>query len=87
MKTVVACLRVLKNCFCPVFVFGALVVFDVISSWTHTFDVTHFWVDSLKSGEAVSVASRFEFKVGEIGRKQIVRVTWPMIAVWLTLLL
>ena len=64
-----------------------LVLFDVISGWTHTFDMSHFWVDSLKSGEAVGVASRFEFKVGEIGRKQIVMVIWPMTSVWLTLLL
>ena len=79
---------VLKNCLCPIFVLGAVFAFDVISSQTHTFDVTHFWINSLKSSEAVlGVASRFEFKVCEIGRKQMIRVIWPMIAVWLTLLL
>ena len=76
-----------KNHFCPIFVLGTVFAFDVISSQTHTFDVTRFWIDSLKSGEAVRVASRFEFKVGGIGRKQIIRVIWPMIAIWLTLLL
>ena len=49
--------------------------------------MTHFWIDSLKSGELVGVAWRFEFKFDKIGRKQIVRVIWLMIAVWLTLLL
>ena len=87
LKTVVACLWVLKNYLCPGFVLGVVFAFDVISSKIYSFDVTHFWIDSLKSGAVVRVASRFEFEVGEIGRKQIVRVIWPMTAVWLTLLL
>ena len=62
-------------------------LFSMSSAARHTFDVAHFWIDSLKSGEVVGVASRFEFKVGEIGRKQIVTVVWSMTAVWLTLLL
>ena len=75
--------ELLLSSFCP----WSTCCFQRYQQLIYTFDVTHFWVDSLKSGEIVGVASRFEFKISEIGRKQIVTVVWPMTAVWLTLLL
>ena len=82
LKTLVASSQMLKNCFCPVFWFGG------IGGETHTFEVTHLWIDVFKADDfLVRLASRLEFEVCKIGRKQMIRMVCPLIAVQLTLLL
>ena len=52
------------------------------------FEMTHFWVDVFRADEFLArLASRLEFKVDEIRRKQMIRIVCPLIAVWFTLLL
>ena len=50
------------------------------------FEVTHFWNDVFRADEFLArFALRLEFEVGKIGRKQMIRIACPMIAVQLTL--
>ena len=91
LKTMVACLWMLKNHFRLVFDFGGL--FAVVSN-VHTFEVTHSWINVLRAEDVVAkLVLRFLSKFCWIGRKLMKRVMMvfrgPMIAIicWLTLLL
>ena len=72
----------LKNHFCPILSFGGL------GGKTHAFEVTHLWMSVFKADDFLTrFASRLEFEICKIGRKLMIRIVCPMIAVWLTLLL
>ena len=75
------------------FLSSPLVQWSLLVQWNlrqdaHAFEMTHFWVDVFRADEFLArLVSRLEFKVGEIRRKQMIRIVCPLIAVWLTLLL
>ena len=54
----------------------------------HMSEVTCFWINVFKADDFLArLALGLEFKVFEIGRKQMIRVVCPLVAVQLTLLL
>ena len=72
LKTMGACLWMLKNHFCPIFVFGGLFA---VSSKVHAFEMAHFWINVSGAHDIVAeLASRFEFKLCKIRRKLTIRV-------------
>ena len=75
-KTLVACLWILWNHFCLILSFVG------VGSKVHTFEVTHFWINVFKADEFLA---RLAFEFCKIGRKQMIRIACPMIAVQLTL--
>ena len=74
--------------FCPIFWSSGVFWFNGVCSKTCAFEVTHFWVNVFRADEFLArFVSRLEVKVGKIGRKQMIRIVCPLIAVQLTLLL
>ena len=81
-ETLIACLWMLQNHFCPIFSLGG------VGSRTHTFEMAHFWINVFRAGDIVTrFASRLEFEIHKISEKQTIRIVCSMIAVQLTLLL
>ena len=70
----------LKNCFCPIPFSGG------IGGKMHAFVMTHFQINVFRADDFMTrFASRLEFEIFKIRRKQRIRIVSPMIAVCLAL--
>ena len=81
-ETLIACLRMLKDHFCPIF------WFDGVSGNTCAFEMAHFWINVFRADDFLMMfASGLEFKIHKIVRKLMIRIVCPMIVIQLSLLL
>ena len=68
-KTLIACLRMLKDCFCAIFWFGG------VGGKMHVFEMANFWIDVFRADDLLTMfASRLESEIHKMVRKLTIRV-------------